>query len=289
MEKFLVSSEDCLILKAFKESGSLRSAAQLLNCDPASLARKAQAISTNYSFLQKINNRWQLTNQGLEIVAWTDIGIESQKKIFSGRSSIRIAVPTWFSHEVALPKLKKFNGQLDANLNFSMITPHKSLELSLLDGSIDFAITDELPLSTDVSHKIITREKLVPVSSYDWKEDFEGTPEQSILKSKPFLHNNQIRENTILHLLENYKKAYYQFDNPLTVKEAVLQGLGWSILPEIITARPLAEKKLYLLPFDFLIEERNISVWWLRQRLDIRHKINTVCEWVQTITEKENL
>lgn len=285
MEKFLVTSEDCLILKAFKEANSLRSAAKLLNCDPASLARKAQHIASTYSFLQKVNNRWQLTERGLQMVVWTEVSIESQKKIFTGQTTIKIATPNWFSQEVAVPNLIKLKNQVSENLNFSIVTPQKNLELSLLDGSVDFVITDERPQSPEISYKSISAQKLVPVSAYGWKEDFQSSNAEAVLKSKPFMKNDEIKENTLLSSLDGFKKANYQLDNPLAVKAAVLQGLGWSILPELITQGLVNEKKLYRLPFEFLEEDRKICVWWLRQRLDIRDKVNTICLWTESITE----
>lgn len=286
MEKFLVSTEDCLILKAFKETNSLRSAAKLLSCDPAALARKAQAIASNYSFLQKVNNRWQLTDRGLEMVVWTEASIESQKRIFSGRATIKIATPNWFSQEVAVPSLMKLKNQLSENLNFSIVTPQKNLEMSLLDGSVDFVIADERPQSPEIAYKSIASEKLVPVSSYDWKDDFQSADSEAVLKLKPFLQNEEIKNNSVLLSLEGFKKSNYQFDNPIAVKNAVLQGMGWSILPELLTHKLISEKKLFRLPFEFLEDERKICVWWLRQRLDIRNKVNTVCEWTQNLTTK---
>src|SRR3989338_9505030 len=87
MEKFTVSSDDCLILKAFHDSKTLREAATLLSCDPAGLARRVQYISTHFGFLQKVNNRWQVTSQGLDLVAWTETSIQSQKKILDRKST----------------------------------------------------------------------------------------------------------------------------------------------------------------------------------------------------------
>lgn len=289
MEKFLVSSEDCLILKAFKETSSLRSAAKLLRCDPAALARKAQHISSNYNFLQKTNNRWQLTERGVEIVAWTEASIESQKRIFTGKLNIKIATSSWFSQEVAVPNLIKLKNQINKNLNIALITPQKSLEVCLLDGTVDFVITDERPKTPEISFKSIADEKFLPVSAYDWKEDFQSSNPEAVLRSKPLLLNSEIKEDSSLFVLEGYTKSDYQIDNPLAVKTAVLQGLGWSVLPSLITKKLIAEKKLYQLPFHFLEEERKIYVWWLRQRLDTRDKVNTICEWTTEIIKKENL
>ena len=121
----------------------------------------------------------------------------------------------------------------------------------MLDGSVDFVITDERPQSPEVSYKSISLQKLVPVSAYDWKEDFQSNDAEAVLKLKPFMQNNEIKENSLLSSLEGYKKSNYQLDNPLAVKSAVLQGLGWSILPELITQKLVEEKKLYRLPCAF--------------------------------------
>ena len=54
MDKFIVEPADCLILKALRDSASLREAAVLLGCDPAGLARNVQHISKKMALYKRL-------------------------------------------------------------------------------------------------------------------------------------------------------------------------------------------------------------------------------------------
>lgn len=197
MEKFIVSPEDCLILKAFKESRSLSEAAVLLECDPAGLARKVQNISSRYGFLQKANNRWQVTDRGLDLVAWTEASIQSQKSVFLAKKSIRIASTMWLSEEVLIPHLNQLKGTLGGDLKFSFSVPNKGFEMALIDGSVDLVVACHPPLTSDIQHKQLVKEGWVVIIPSHWKLDYgnKNTDWFSALKKKPFIHHSDINKD----------------------------------------------------------------------------------------------
>ncbi len=127
MEKFIVSSDDCLILKAFKESSSLREAAKLLNCDPAGLARRVQVISSEYGFLQKINGRWCLTSGGLDLVAWTEETISISSAGFGKNRTHPYRNDDVVSEQILVPNLPKLQKKFQTNVRFKSVFPVRDL------------------------------------------------------------------------------------------------------------------------------------------------------------------
>ncbi|MGZ3713144.1 MAG: hypothetical protein ACXVBE_15375, partial [Bdellovibrionota bacterium] len=178
MERFEISPDDCLILKAFKDTSSLREAAQVLDCDPAGLARRVQFISGQYGFLQKVKNRWQVSVRGLDLIAWAEASIESQKKVLAGKSHLRIGATTWFMEEVLIPgfefrnKIPGLEGQ-----SFAFSVPDKGFEMALLDGSIDFAVLCHPPENPEIEHKQITEENWTLIAPLKWAKAFSGKRE----------------------------------------------------------------------------------------------------------------
>ncbi|MBC7464715.1 MAG: LysR family transcriptional regulator, partial [Bdellovibrio sp.] len=200
MEKFVISPDDCLILKAFKDSKSLREAAVRLGCDPAGLARRVQVISSTYGFLQKVNNRWQVTARGLDLVAWTEVSILTQKKIFSAKSSLRIATTMWFSEQVLVPNLSVLSKHLTGKTSFTLSVPSQKFEMSLLDGSVDFVLVCHPPENPEIEHKQVATEKWVIICPASWRSGIHHKNEKNIdeLKLRPFIRHQDINQDIFL-------------------------------------------------------------------------------------------
>jgi DNA-binding transcriptional LysR family regulator len=278
MEKYPISPEDCLILKAFKDSSSLREAAALLSCDPAGLARRVQHISNQHGFLQKVNNRWQVTARGLDLVAWTEASIQSQKKILSSKSSLRIASTMWFSEELLIPNLAKLRDSLGKDVSLSLSVPSKKFELSLVDGSVDFVIVCHPPDSPEIEHKQVAAEKWAVIAPKSWGKDLD-------LKKRPFIRHSEMNHDLFLPDLGELQESGIQIDNMIGIRSAVCEGFGWSLVPRIVIERYLKEERVLEVPYEIPIHDRNVCVWWLRNRYDIKRQAGKVSSWVKEICD----
>jgi DNA-binding transcriptional LysR family regulator len=285
MDKFAISSDDCLILKAFKDSNSLREAAHLLGCDPAGLARRVQNISSTHGFLQKVNNRWQLSSRGLDLVAWTESSIQTQKKILSAKSSLRIATTMWFSEEVLIPHLEKLRAHLGGKMQFSLSVPTKGFELALIDGSVDFVIVCHPPENPEIEHRQLGQEKWALIAPRSWKKDLNLRSDKVIeqLKKLPFIRHHDINEDIFLPDFGEMHESGIAIDNLIGIRTAVMAGLGWSIVPRLLVERHIKEGSLLEIPYDLPIQDRKVCVWWLRNRYDTRTQSSKLCAWVKEI------
>lgn len=287
MDRFPVSSDDCLILKAFKDSKSLREAASLLGCDPAGLARRVQYISNHYGFLQKVNNRWQITSQGLDLVAWTEASILNQKKILSANNRIRIAATTWFSEEALIPNILKLKSIFNEDLSVSFYVPDEGFELSLISGSVDFVITCHPPESPEISHKQISSEKWVIIAPPTWKKDIKNRGEKILefLKDKPFIRHTDINVDLFLPV-SDLKDSGIIINNLIGIRSAVYEGLGWSLVPKILVNRYLKNNSLIEIPFEIPTKDRKVCVWWLRNRESLKLQSSKITSWVEHICKQ---
>lgn len=284
MENFLVPPEDCVILKAFRDTKSLREAALLLGCDPAGLARRVQQISNQFGFLQKVGNRWQLTAQGLDLVAWTEASIQSQKKALSAKSALRLASTMWFTEEVLVPELPVLAKTLGPEVRFSISTPAKSLELALLDGSVDFVVACHPPENPEIEHKQMNQERWCIIAPAAWKKFLSGNQREiaAELKSHPFVRHRDMNPDVFLPEFEaEIMNAPLTIDSLVGVRSAVVEGLGWSFVPSPAVTRYLKNKSIMEVPFKFDVRNRHICVWWLRNRYDSRRMAGKICAWAK--------
>lgn len=284
MENFIISPDDCLILKAFKDSNSLREAATLLGCDPAGLTRRVQQISNQYGFLQKVNNRWQVTARGLDLVAWIDASMQSQKKILHSKSSLRIASTMWFSEELLIPKAPALLEIIGPNTGISFSVPNKSFELSLIDGSVDFVIVCHPPENPEIEHKQLIEEKWAVIAPISWQKDLKNLKGQNLLellRKRPFIRHSEMNHDLFIPEMGELMESGISIDNLIGIRSAVHQGLGWSLVPRILVERFFKEAKLLDLPYDIPLRDRKVCIWWLRNRYEIKRQAVKVSSWLK--------
>lgn len=279
MNGFAIPPEYCLILKAFRDSDSLREAAVLLNCDPAGLARRVQAISRQHGLLQKVNNRWQLTARGLDLVAWVEHSIESQKAIVSAKSGLRIASTSWFGESKIIPHLHKLKAMIGDDTSVSVSVPDKGFEHALLGGAVDFVIVCHPPENPEIEHRQIAAEKWVVVAPKPWQKDLKGK-DLSFLKNRPFVRHADLNEDLFCPDLD-IQEAGIVIDNLIGVRSAVKAGLGWSFVPEILVHQELQDGSLIKIPYEVPVRDRKVCLWWLRNRYDTKRFSGKLSTWIK--------
>lgn len=279
MENYIIPPEDCLILKAFKETQSLRAAATLLKCDPAGLTRRVQHISSEYGLIQKVNNRWQLTAQGIDLVAWTNASILGQKKVFSGKSNLRIASTMWMSEVLLVPQFQKLKKQFDKQTTLSFSVPNKSFEESLIEGIVDFVIVCHPPESPEIEHKKIRDEEWAIVMPANWKiKNLEELKKHSFIR-----HSEMNTDLFVPEIAHDRQEADVMFDNLIGIRSAILSGLGWSIVPKILMREALHKSLVKEIPYDFNLSDRKVCLWWHRNRYESRKVAPKMISWLKEI------
>lgn len=284
MEKFPIRPEDCLILKALKDSKSLREAALLLGCDPAGLARRVQQISADHGFLQKVENRWVVTERGFDLIAWAESSIQSQKKILNAKSSLRIGTTMWFSEEVLIPLSLTAKNFLGDKTKISITVPSKDFELSLIDGSVDFVIVCHPPENPEIEHRQVADEKWVIIAPKAWQKELKLKDEKLLeeLKIRPFIRHSEMNPDLFIPGMSELLEAGVSIDHLIGIRKAVSEGLGWSLVPKILVQHHLKDQKIIELSYEIPIRDRKVCVWWLRHRTESKKISGRVSAWVKS-------
>jgi len=284
MINYPISPDECLALKALRDSSSLREAAKALGCDPAGLARKIQKISSTRGLVQKVANKWQLTDRGRRLVVWTEESIESQKRALALVGSLRLGSSAWFSEAVIVPQLSNLKEKIGEKIRLSLSVPSQAFELALKDGSVDFILTCHPPENPEIEYKQIVDEKWVVIIPKGWKRNLPQEEEDriSFLKDKPFVSHSDMNLDLFFPgLNREITDNDFEIDNLSGIRSAVCYGLGWSIVPQLLVFSPFWQAQLNEVIFDQISPGRKVCLWWLRGRVDIKRKSGRVLEWAK--------
>lgn len=280
MLKFTIPPEYCLIINAFNQTDSLRGAAALLEIDPPSLVRKVQKISSEYGYLQKVGNRWAVTESGRRIAQWTDEVIQSQANLTLEKSVLRISSFSWFAEEMLIPEYHRLKKLLRPNQSCAFKMTASNLEQELIQGRTDLVIQGHPPTDPTIAYKRISSHNWVVVIPYSWKKQFINLNDYQILEllqKKNFIRHIGLNPEKVLGF-QPIMKSHITADSVIGLRSAVVHEEGWSTLPAMSVHNYIREKKLIKLNLPTHLKD-DVSVWWLRARKDMTETAKITAKW----------
>lgn len=283
MDQYPISSDDCLILLAIKNSRSLREAANLLDCDVSGLQRKVQKIADEQSFLVKVDRKWRLTETGLLLVGWTQETILSQKKLLNSNNVLRIASTSWLSERLLMPETSVLLTRLGKSFEIQYSIPERGFERALIEGDCDFVVVCHPPENPSIAHKQISTEKwTIAVSKTLAEKFFEKQKKIDVtdLLPLPFIRHHDLNPNTILPLdLQTEAKTLVSCDNLIGVRAALKSGLGWSFVPTTLIKEELLSGLILEVQSNEKMD-RKVCLWWLRSSAQAKKNSSLMSKWV---------
>lgn len=281
MLKFTIPPDYCLIINAFNQANSLRGAASILGIDPPSLVRKVQKISGEFGYLQKVGNRWALTEAGRRVAIWTEETIQSQNDLAQEKSMLRISSFAWLAEEMLIPEFTKLKKLLKENQSCTFKLTAYNQEQELLQGRTDLVIQGHAPTDPSIAYKKISSFNWVVVIPYSWNKIFTGLSDDEtakLLNKKNFIRHIDLNPENALGFQPS-NRATMTVDSVIGLRSAVVNGEGWSVLPAMSVHNYLIGKKLVKLNTPTFIKDE-VSVWWLRARRDMTETSKIVGRWV---------
>lgn len=281
MLKFTIPPEYCLIINAFNQASSLRGAASILGMDPASLVRKVQKIASEFDYLQKVGNRWAVTEAGRRVAIWTEEMRQSQNELAQEKSMLRISSFAWLAEEMLIPEFPKLKRLLSNNQSCTFKLTAHNQEQELLQGRTDLVIQGHAPTDPTIAYKKISSYKWIVIVPYSWKKTFSGLNEGQtveLLNKKNFIRHMDLNPENALRF-QPMSQAKMTADAVIGLRSAVVSGEGWSVLPAMSVHTYLANKRLVKLNTPTFIKDE-VSVWWLRARKDMTETSKIVGRWV---------
>ena len=286
MESFFVSSEDCLIVKAFYRTSSLREAAKALKRDPAWLVRQAQRISREHDLFCKVNGKWQVTERGQSLLAWMEESIQSQKKALDSKRSLKIAATTWFSEEMLIPAIRDLRKMLP-NVDEVLISQSEDFEKTLKNGEVDFVVACHPPENPVIAHKKVLPEKWITAVPGAWLSQMKGRSFEMtrFLSGKPYIRHGQLNPDSLYPGMKSMAPNVSLTVNHLVgVRSAIIHGLGWSCVPEFLVRSALQAKDIADAGLPVAMNH-HVCVWWLRERRESKKLSESMSAWVSGISK----
>lgn len=282
MERFDIPPEDCVIVRALSQTASLREAAALLRCDPASLVRKVQRISVEHELLRKIKGRWVPTEKGQRMARWVEEGVLSQKLLLDERTRLRIATTMWMAEQILIPNMEHLSVETNRRFVWSVRTPKQGFESDLLNGAADFVVACHAPHDPAIAHKKVAPENWVVVIPVEWERPIKKLPfaeALGVLSSKPFIRHAELNPESLLPLESTASVSDLVVDNLISVRSAVENGLGWSCVPEILVRSALRMRRLAAarIPVHF---KADVCLWWLRASRGSPQNARALGKWL---------
>ena len=283
MNKYPVSPDDCQILQAVHNASSIREAARLLSCDPSGLTRKVHRISQEYDLLRKVNNKWKLTDTGIQLLSWMESSINAQKTILAKDKTLKIATFGWLLEQALIPKISELRKELR---NTSQITfiDSSNLEESLKSSQVDFVISCHAPEDPDITHKRVIKENWTIIAPKKWEKDFQGKSKAQInqlLSEKSYIKHINLNQGEILKNIsfdQNIELVLGQINYIVT---AVTSNLGWAFVPRLAAIKSIKKNEIFEIPVNTTLDN-NFCVWHLRSRKDLQKIQKILVNWMQS-------
>lgn len=282
LHDYPIPPEDCLVARAFDRSRSLRDAARLLRCDPATLVRKAQRIESQQRLLHKIRGRWTLTERGRRAVQWVEQSLAEQALILEAKPRFRISATAWLAEQILLPAFGKLDAATERRYAWTLQTATGRFEPDLLDGVSDYVIACHAPQDPAISHRRAGTENWLAIVPPAWSASLKRLSERELrmtLAKRPFIRHATINPAESLGEAFDLTESELRVDTLTSVRAAVAGGLGWSCAPELAVRSLIRARALATLPLK-LEYTGTLCVWWLRSRKDCAREVSAMAQWL---------
>ncbi len=285
MENFLIPPDYCVILRALKVSGSLRSAGALLNSDPATLVRKFQVLASDYELIMKTGRRWVITEKGERVLSWLEESMARQKLMLDEKPCLRVASFSWLAEQKLIPHFSELNQLTRHKYHWVFKTLAADLEQELINGRSDYVITGHAPTDPLIAFKRIVSHDWKVIIPQSWKPEVSRLSEGALiqyLQRRPFLRLGPLNPVEVLKF-EVGQIHELQVDGVIGIRSAVVSGLGWSCVPAMSVQSFIDRREVHALKLPTLTTD-TVSVWWLRSRKDIAAHSKAVVSWVTSFS-----
>ena len=173
--------------------------------------------------------------------------------LFAGRLSISSASTGKYVIPYFLSEFLKENPGIDLTLDVSNKT---AVIKNLKNNEIDFALVSVLPTNMNIFEEILLENKLYLVGNT-----------KSLNKNKPLIYREEgsaTRMAMDQYYSSNPVRKSIELTSNEAVKQAVIAGLGYSIIPLIGIKNELSNEQLYIIPSKGLPIITNWRLIWLK-------------------------
>lgn len=281
---FPLSSEDCRLLLLLETSGSIKDTASALQRDISVVSRQISRLAElvpQSPVVEKVNGRWQVSEAGRRVNAWTRDAILGQQRALQSQVSLRIGATREFAARVLGPGLKELLAD-QPGVQVTVISSDQGVESLLLSGDVDLAFDCGRPRDPSVRFRLGATEPFAVVAAPGALGSKAPRSLEDLL-ARPHLAYRRLSSARILQTGRELPHLFATFSDLATLRAAAVAGLGWAVVPRYAVAVELARGELKEIRADFLpvIEPENFGVWWLRERKGVEPWIRQALAWLK--------
>lgn len=193
--------------------------------------------------------------------------LEQRASLFQNKLVGELNISTVSTGKYILPYLLSYFSSLypEVKLNIDVTNKAKVKE-SLERNSIDFALVSVLPKSPQLNYIELLDNNLYWVGSANEHQKFDDVvKDKGLIFREQGSATRQAMENYLITNQYNYKKAYELTSNE-AVKQAVIAGLGISLMPLIGVLEEIKTKKIKLLDANDLPIKTQWQIVWIKNK-----------------------
>ena len=236
-----------IFLEVVKQKSITKSAEQMHMTQPAlSIQLKNFQQQFDIPLIEIINKKLYVTDFGYEIAELAKNvlneadAIELKTKEYKGAIRGKLKISSASTGKYVIPYF--LNGFLKENDGVDLlldVTNKTSTIKSLLNNEIDFALVSIIPDNINVKEELLVENRLYLVGS---AKKFDTN--KPLIYREPGSATRTVMEN---YFAKNKKRKSIELTSNEAVKQAIMAGIGYSILPLIGIKNELVKKQLFVI------------------------------------------
>jgi DNA-binding transcriptional LysR family regulator len=270
-------------LKVFAQvvqSKSVSKAADLLHMTQPAVSIQLKNFQDQFEIplTEVIGRRLHITDFGMEMSKIADeilqnvSEIQHKTQIYKGLLAGALKIESVSTGKYILPYyltgfLRK-NPYVDLNLEVSQ---RENVLRSLTQNTVDLALVSVLPESIEVNEELLMPNRLFPVAASEFFVEDELKKNQMTLQQLPIILREKGSGTRLIleqYIQKNQVKPQVKFELTSTeaVKQAVIAGLGISVMSVHSMRYELKENILTILPFPGFPLQNHWRIIWLKNK-----------------------
>lgn len=265
-----------IFLKIVQTQSITKAAEELQLTQPAvSIQLKNFQDQFDIPLTEMIGRKISITDFGKEIaIAAEDVidqvnAINSKTLAYKGLLTGKIKISVVSTGKYVMPYFLADFMKMHTGVELAMDVTNKNKVMeSLTNGDVDMALVSILPTNIQIEKMDLLQNKLFLVG--DTKQSFSKQAQiKDILKKAPFIYRESgsgTRQVMEKYLEENKISIFKKMEltSNEAVKQALIAGLGYSIMPLIGIRNELFNKELQIIPLKGLPIKTAWSLIWLK-------------------------
>lgn len=265
-----------IFLKIVQTQSITKAAEELQLTQPAvSIQLKNFQDQFDIPLTEMIGRKISITDFGKEIaIAAEDVidqvnAINSKTLAFKGLLTGKLKISVVSTGKYVMPYFLADFMKMHTGVELAMDVTNKNKVMeSLTNGDVDMALVSILPTNIQIEKMDLLQNKLFLVG--DTKQSFSKQAQiKDILKKAPFIYRESgsgTRQVMEKYLEENKISIFKKMEltSNEAVKQALIAGLGYSIMPLIGIRNELFNKELQIIPLKGLPIKTAWSLIWLK-------------------------